>query len=124
MKTALLSIFVLLAMLGSAEAREIWGKPWEYDFRRCRVSLDAYEEQKPNANRPLEGETGSWISYRSREDGSDEINQIMVFIGADFISDLEKALTFLKKCRKFSDCLDKRDAGKVKHCYIPRGIHD
>jgi hypothetical protein len=68
--------------------------------------------------------------FRSRGDGGDyprEIfpieNEVIIAIGPDEISELEKGIALLKKCNKFWQCVANRGLpGKAKHCYLPRNL--
>jgi hypothetical protein len=54
--------------------------------------------------------------------GVDDEKAVKVFIDSRHIDELETALAFLKKCHKFWTCVAERDAGKRKHCYMPKGL--
>ena len=74
---------------------------WTSNFRRCDVTRFVAKEEMDNY-----------------ADGSGSL----VFITPDDISALERGLAVLKQCKKFWECVNRRDAGLVKHCYLPKRV--
>ena len=47
-------------------------------------------------------------------------SSVFVTITPADIPAIERGIKVLKQCRKFWACVERRTAGKVKHCYLPR----
>jgi hypothetical protein len=82
------------------------GESWEFDFRKCHV-----QKRFPQG----EYMTGGTF-FPTGE------NEVTITIDSDEISELEKAVTLLKKCDKFWNCVADREKGKRKHCYMPKDL--
>jgi hypothetical protein len=98
MKKLLLAGVAVLSVLGASAAHA--DEKWKADFRKCWIA-----KQYSKNDTDLYG-----LSSIGNGD-------FLVTIGPEEIPELEKALAILKKCNKFWQCVQDRDAGKVKHCY-------
>jgi hypothetical protein len=72
---------------------------WEASFRKCDI-----------------GKSFAKADTLQPPDGS----SVFVTITPADIPALERGIKVLKQCRKFWACVERRTAGKVKHCYMPR----
>jgi hypothetical protein len=109
MRTLLLSgIAALLLATGTANSADM---KWEGDFRKCEiVKTFPKVEQNPDADGILHGELEYWgISITA--------NDVRIGIQRDEIADIERGIRVLKKCKAFWQCVNDREAGKVKHCF-------
>jgi hypothetical protein len=97
-RALLAGIAALLLMIGAAHADS---EKWEASFRQCHI-------QKWFSKEELDGATTAWA--RETPGGT-------IVIRVEEIPDLLKAIREIKKCKAFYQCLEDRDAGKVKHCY-------
>ena len=72
---------------------------WEASFRQCHIRkwFSKDELAAIGSARETEGQT--------------------IVIEAEEIPDILKAISVIKKCKAFYQCLEDRDRGKVKHCY-------
>jgi hypothetical protein len=102
-KVFLTSIAALFLATGTAHADD---RKWESSFRRCQV----WKTFAENSARP-------GVIFGN----ADEVwvDQGIATISLDLadILELQKHLPLLKKCNAFWQCVNDRDAGKVKHCY-------
>jgi hypothetical protein len=95
MKKLLLAAVLVVASTPATAATE-----WEANFRRCEIDKwftrgeDAYE---------FDGE-----------------GRLLVSIKPADVPAIEEGIRVLKRCHKFWTCVRERDAGKRKHCYLPR----
>jgi hypothetical protein len=90
----------------SLNTRRMSGGPrWESSFRRCEV----WKTFAENSARPGVFGNGDdvWV------DGG----TATIILSLDDILELQKHLPLLKKCNAFWQCVNDREAGKVKHCY-------
>jgi hypothetical protein len=95
-KLLLTSVAALFLATGAAHATsDPDDVKWFFSGRNCHI------------RQPLEARQEGWDS---------------VAIGLDELLEMQKFIPMLKKCEKFYKCLEKRDAGKVKHCYLPKGM--
>jgi len=92
-------VVALLLALASAAAPVQAAEQWEASFRKCDIGKSFAKDD-------------TIVS----EDGS----QIFVTITPADIPAIEKGLKVLKQCDKFWKCVEQREAGKVKHCYMPK----
>jgi hypothetical protein len=90
---ALVLTATLLLATTSAQA-------WEANFRRCDISKILTKAEI--------------ITH------GDENESVTVTITPEDIPALTKGFAVLKQCDKFWACVAKREAGEVKHCYLPR----
>jgi hypothetical protein len=90
MKTALFAFAIVLAAISTTQADP--NDKWEYDGRNChaRISLDALDQG-----------WGGKVAVKLAD-----------------VLQLQKMIRALKKCEAFSQCVNDRFEGKVKHCYI------
>jgi hypothetical protein len=81
------------------------GPRWESSFRRCEV----WKTFAENSAHPGVFGNGDevWV------DGG----AATITLSLEDILELQKHLPQLKKCNAFWQCVNDRDAGKVKHCY-------
>ena len=86
-------VIALAAPATAAQAK------WEASFRKCDI-----------------GKSFAKADTLQPPDGS----RVFVTITPADIPAIEQGLKVLKQCRKFWACVDRRMAGKVKHCYMPR----
>jgi hypothetical protein len=100
MKLAL--AFALVLLPSAAHAVE----KWEENFRRCEV-----------AKRFSQGEVTEPGKFFLTPEGN-----AVVTLHLDELLELQRSIAFLKKCEKFWQCVEDRDAGKKKHCYYPREL--
>jgi hypothetical protein len=72
---------------------------WEASFRQCHIRKWFSKDELAAIGwaRETEGQT--------------------IVIEAEEIPDILKAISVIKKCEAFYQCLEDRDRGKVKHCY-------
>jgi len=76
------------------------GTEWKANFRRCEMD--------------------KWF-YRNKDAYEfSEVGSLLVSIKPEDIPAIEKGIAILKKCSKFWTCVRERDAGKKRHCYLPR----
>jgi hypothetical protein len=73
---------------------------WEANFRRCEI--DKWFTRGEDA-------------YEFNAEG-----RILVTITPKDIVAIERGTAVLKRCSKFWACVRDRDAGRRKHCYLPR----
>src|SRR5262249_37294884 len=92
MKTFVVAL--LLAFASTAAQAD-----WEASFRKCDI-----------------GKSFAKADTLQPPDGS----QVFITITPADIPALERGTKVLKQCRKFWACVDRRTAGKVKHCYMPK----
>ena len=84
---------------GESKTENTAPEKWEGDFRHCHIR--------------------KWFSKNELDEigyGRDEEGQSIV-IEPEEIPDILKAIRVVKKCTAFLQCLEDREAGKVKHCY-------
>jgi uncharacterized cupredoxin-like copper-binding protein len=91
----LLAALLLATAVVSAQATETW----EASFRKCDL-----------------GKTFAKDDTITAYDGS----TVFVTITPEDIPAIEKGIAVLKQCRKFWTCVSERNAGKMKHCYMPK----
>jgi hypothetical protein len=113
-------LFVLLVIVSPAKALDdkdddnVGGTGWSVDCRRSRITKIFMRDERY----PV-GFGGFSIETDVHKDNPDLLHAI---IERDEFKNLEKALAkakrIFKKCDLFTKCLNDRDAGKVKHCYI------
>jgi hypothetical protein len=98
MKKMLLAkcVAALLLATGAAHADN---EKWEASFRQCHIRKWFSKDELAAIGwaRETEGQT--------------------IVIEAEEIPDILKAISVIKKCKAFYQCLEDRDRGKVKHCY-------
>ena len=89
-------IAVLFLATGTANADS---EKWEASFRQCHIRKWFSKDELAAIGwaRETEGQT--------------------IVIEAEEIPDILKAISVIKKCKAFYQCLEDRDRGKVKHCY-------
>ena len=92
MKTFVVALLLLAST--AAQAAE-----WEASFRKCDI-----------------GKSFAKADTLQPPDGS----QVFVTIKPEDIPQIEEGIKVLKQCRKFWKCVERRMAGQVKHCYLPR----
>jgi hypothetical protein len=74
--------------------------PWEANFRRCEMD--------------------KW--FTKDEDAFEFTGEgrVLVSIKPEDVAAIEKGIAVLKKCSKFWMCVNERESGKKRHCYLPR----
>jgi hypothetical protein len=103
-KKVFLTSVAALSVLGASAAHA--DEKWEGDFRKCELTkrFSKGDMITPGKFFPIE-------------------NEVIIAIGPDEISELEKGIALLKKCNKFWQCVaDRGLPGKAKHCYLPRNL--
>src|SRR5262245_45716931 len=95
MKNLLLTGAAVLLLSGAAHAAE----KWEASFRQCHIRKWFSKAELAE------------IGWAREEEGQ------TIVIEAEEIPDILKAISEIKKCKAFYQCLEDRDKGKVKHCY-------
>jgi hypothetical protein len=102
-KKTLLTGIAALFLTGAAHADD---SKWESSFRRCQVwKIFAENSARPGV-----------IFGNADEVWVDQGTATITLDLADIL-ELQKHLSLLKKCNAFWQCVNDRDAGKVKHCY-------
>src|SRR5438034_7065322 len=113
MKTLLLfGIAALLLATGTAQAQS---EPCGPAYSRPCTDADAQRaiEAAKRAQAEAKWEL-SWRRCRLEKLGADDDERVITF---EDIPDILKGIKELKKCNAFWQCVEDRDAGKVKHCY-------
>jgi hypothetical protein len=95
-KLLITGVAALFLATGTAHADS---EKWEASFRQCHIRKWFSKDELAAIGwaRETEGQT--------------------IVIEAEEIPDILKAISVIKKCKAFYQCLEDRDRGKVKHCY-------
>ena len=96
MKRFLAVALVLLASADPAPA----ATAWEANSRRCEID--------------------KWFTRGEDAFDFDAEGRVLVVIKPEEIASLEREIALLKHCSKFWTCVRERDAGRRRHCYLPR----
>jgi hypothetical protein len=106
-KFLLTSVAALLLSTWAAQADD---RKWESSFRRCQVwKTFTHKSGDARPGLALGDQDEVWL-----DDGKEDAT---VTLNLEDILELQKHLPLLKKCNAFWQCVNDRDAGKVKHCY-------
>jgi hypothetical protein len=106
------SVAVLFLATGTAQAQS---EPCGPAYSRPCTDADAQRaiEAAKRAQAEAKWEL-SWRRCRLEKLGADDDERVITF---EDIPDILKGIKELKKCNAFWQCVEDRDAGKVKHCY-------
>jgi hypothetical protein len=118
-KLLLAGVAALLLSAGAAHAVE----KWEESFRRCEVTK--IFPRNIEAEEKLLKAFGTNVDIFETPEGSYVdvgLNGVSVTLHLDEVLALQKSIPLLKKCEKFWQCVEDRDKGKKKHCYLPRDL--
>ena len=96
MRRFLAVALALAAIAGPAVAAE----PWEANSRRCEID--------------------KWFTRGEDAFEFDAEGRVLVSIKPEDVPAIEKGIALLKHCSKFWTCVRERDAGRRRHCYLPR----
>jgi hypothetical protein len=96
MKRFLAVALVLLASADPAPA----ATAWEANSRRCEID--------------------KWFTRGEDAFEFDAEGRVLVSIKPEDVPAIEKGIALLKHCSKFWTCVRERDAGRRRHCYLPR----
>ena len=86
----------LVAIVSPAIAAE----PWEANSRRCEID--------------------KWFTKGEDAFDFDAEGRVLVTIKPEDVPAIEKGIALLKYCSKFWACVRERDAGRRRHCYLPK----
>jgi hypothetical protein len=91
---------LLAAALAVASTAALAATEWEASFRRCEID--------------------KW--FTKGEDAFEFTGEgrVLVSITPADVPAIEKGIAVLKKCNKFWACVREREAGKRRHCYLPK----
>src|SRR5262245_5618080 len=106
-KLFLAGVAALFLATGAAHADD---RKWESSFRRCQVWKHfTHKEEDARPGRDYGEGDEVWSEWPE--------GQETITVSIEDILELQKHLPLLKKCNAFWQCVNDRDAGKVKHCY-------
>jgi hypothetical protein len=91
----LAAVVVALAPTAAPAATE-----WQASFRRCAVD--------------------KWFTKNEDAFEFTAEGRVLVSITPADVVAVEKGIAVLKKCNKFWACVRERDAGRKRHCYLPK----
>jgi hypothetical protein len=91
---------LLAAVVALAPNAALAAEPWETNFRRCEID--------------------KWFTKGEDAFEFDGEGKLLVSIKPADVPAIERGIAVLKKCNKFWACVRERDAGKKRHCYLPK----
>jgi len=91
---------LLAAVLALAPTAALAAEPWEANFRRCEID--------------------KWFTRGEDAFEFSAEGKVLVSIKPEDVAEIEKGIAVLKRCSKFWACVRERDAGRKRHCYLPK----
>ena len=91
---------LLAAVLALVSTPALAATKWEANSRRCEID--------------------KWFTKGEDAFDFDAEGRVLVTIKPEDVPAIEKGIALLKHCSKFWACVRERDAGRRRHCYLPK----
>jgi hypothetical protein len=91
---------LLAAVLALVPTAALAAEPWQANSRRCEID--------------------KWFTKGEDAFEFDAEGRVLVVIKPEDIVQIKKGIALLGHCSKFWACVREREAGRKRHCYLPK----